>query len=149
MHGMIKGCRLRMENAIDKIVGSDLVFCASFSDKTIEHFMSPNNLGDMPGADAEGTCGDPGCGDYLVIFIKVKDNVIVDISFLVDGCVAAVASSSMATELAKGKTLDEAAGITDQDIVEALDGLPEHKLHCSVLGAAALQNAIENYRKNH
>ena len=125
------------------------MFCASFSDKTIEHFMSPLNVGDMPDADAVGTCGEAGCGDYLAIFIKVKDNVIVDVSFLVDGCVAAVASSSMATELAKGKTLDEAAGITDQDIVEALDGLPEHKLHCSVLGAAALQNAIENYRKNH
>ena len=125
------------------------MFCASFSDKTIEHFMSPLNVGDMPDADAVGTCGEAGCGDYLAIFIKVKDNVIVDVSFLVDGCVAAVASSSMATELAKGKTLDEAAGITDQDIVEALDGLPEHKLHCSVLGAAALKNAIENYRKNH
>ena len=145
---MIKGCRLIVEKSIEKDV-SDLVFCASFSDKTIEHFMSPLNVGDKPDADAVGTCGEAGCGDYLAIFIKVKDNVIVDVSFLVDGCVAAVASSSMATELAKGKTLDEAAGITDQDIVEALDGLPEHKLHCSVLGAAALQNAIENYRKNH
>lgn len=123
------------------------MFCASFSDKTIEHFMCPQNLGDMPDADAVGTGGEPGCGDYLAIFIKVKDNVITDISFLVDGCVAAVASSSMATALAKGKTLDEAANITDLKIVEALDGLPEYKLHCSVLGATALKNAIESYRR--
>ncbi len=125
------------------------MFCAAFSDKVIEHFMSPQNLGDMPDADSMGICGEPGCGDFLAIFIKVKDNVIADISFLVDGCVAAVASSSMATELAKGKTLDEAIQITDQDIVKALDGLPEHKLHCSVLGATALKNAIENYYGAH
>jgi nitrogen fixation NifU-like protein len=100
----------------------------------------------MPNADAEGVCGDPGCGDSLTIFIKVKDNVIVDISFLVFGCVAAIATSSMTTELAKGKTLQEALQLTDTDIAEALGGLPENKMHCSVLGATALKNAIENYR---
>jgi nitrogen fixation NifU-like protein len=117
-----------------------------FSDKTIEHFMQPQNVGYMEDADAVGISGEPGCGDSLAIFIKVQDNVISEISFLVFGCVAAVASSSMTTELAKGKTLEEAAKITDADIVAALDGLPEHKLHCSVLGASALQNAIANYR---
>ena len=116
-----------------------------FSDKTIEHFMQPQNVGYMEDADAVGISGEPGCGDSLAIFIKVQDNVISEISFLVFGCVAAVASSSMTTELAKGKTLEEAAKITDVDIVTALDGLPEHKLHCSVLGASALQNAIANY----
>ena len=123
------------------------MYCASFSDKTIEHFMQPRNVGDMPDADAVGSSGEPGCGDFLAIFIKVTDNRISDISFLVDGCVAAVASSSMATELAKGKTLEEAAMITDREIVKALDGLPEHKLHCSVLGATALKNAVEHYYK--
>lgn len=117
-----------------------------FSDKTIEHFMQPQNVGYMEDADAVGISGEPGCGDSLAIFIKVQDNVISEISFLVFGCVAAVASSSMTTELAKGKTLEEATKITDADIVAALDGLPEHKLHCSVLGASALQNAIANYR---
>ena len=117
-----------------------------FSDKTIEHFMQPQNVGYMEDADAVGISGEPGCGDSLAIFIKVQDNVICEISFLVFGCVAAVASSSMTTELVKGKTLEEAAKITDIDIVAALGGLPEHKLHCSVLGASALQNAIANYR---
>ena len=117
-----------------------------FSDKTIEHFMQPQNVGYMEDADAVGISGEPGCGDSLAIFIKVQDQVIIEISFLVFGCVAAVASSSMTTELAKGKTLEEAAKISDTDIVAALGGLPEHKLHCSVLGASALQNAIANYR---
>ena len=121
------------------------MFCESFSDKVIEHFMCPRNVGSMPDADAIGNCGDPGCGDSLTLYIKVKDNVITDISFLVFGCVAAIASSSMTTELAKGKTLEEALRITDSDIADALDGLPENKIHCSVLGATALKNAIENY----
>jgi len=107
--------------------------------------MCPRNVGSMPDADSEGTCGDPGCGDSLTIYIKVKDNVITDISFLVFGCVAAIATSSMTTELAKGKTLEEALKITDTDIADALGGLPEHKMHCSVLGSTALKNAIEKY----
>lgn len=121
------------------------MFCQDFSDKVIEHFMCPRNVGSMPDADAIGSCGDPGCGDSLTLYIKVKDNVITDISFLVFGCVAAIASSSMTTELAKGKTLEEVLRITDSDIADALDGLPENKMHCSVLGATALKNAIENY----
>ena len=119
--------------------------CDVFTDLVMEHFMCPRNVGSMPDADAEGTCGDPGCGDSLTIYIKVKDNLITDISFLVFGCVTAIATSSMTTELAKGKTLEEALQITDTDIAEALGGLPEHKMHCSVLGATALKKAIENY----
>lgn len=121
------------------------MFCESFSDKVIDHFMCPRNAGRMPDADAEGSCGDPGCGDSLTIFIKVEDNRIAEISFLVFGCVAAIATSSMTTELAKGKFLEEALMLTNEDIAEALGGLPENKLHCSVLGATALKKAIENY----
>lgn len=120
-----------------------------YSVKVIEHFMSPRNVGSMPNADAEGSFGDVDCGDFLTLYIKVEEEKIVDISFLVFGCTAAVATSSMTTVLAKGKRLDEALKITDTEIAEALDGLPENKLHCSVLGAEALKNAIENYRKSH
>lgn len=115
--------------------------------KVIEHFMTPRNVGSMTDADGIGKAGDPSCGDSLTIYIKVKDNVIYDISFLVFGCTAAIASSSMTTELAKGKTLEEALKITDEDITQALDGLPDNKLHCSVLGAMALKNAIKDYKE--
>ncbi len=121
------------------------MFCESFSDKVIDHFLCPRNARRMRDADAEGSCGDPGCGDSLTIFIKVEDNRIAEISFLVFGCVAAIATSSMTTELAKGKSLEEALMLTNEDIAEALGGLPENKLHCSVLGATALKKAIENY----
>lgn len=121
------------------------MFCESFTDKVMDHFMSPRNVGNMPDADAEGIGGDPGCGDYLTLYIKVEDNVIEKISFLVFGCVAAIATSSMTTELVQGKSLEEALKLTDADITEALGGLPENKLHCSVLGVTALKNAIKNY----
>jgi nitrogen fixation NifU-like protein len=121
------------------------IMYSQYSIKVIEHFMSPHNVGSMVDYDGKGTYGDPGCGDSLTIYIKVKDNIIEDISFLVFGCTASVASSSMTTVLAKGKTIEEALEITEEDIVEALDGLPEHKLHCSNLGAQALRNAIEDY----
>ncbi len=121
------------------------MYCELFTDKVIEHFMTPRNCGTLPDANGEGSFGDPDCGDYLTIQIKVKDNYIEDIKFLVFGCTAAIASSSMTTVLAIGKTLEEAMKITDKDISDALDGLPESKLHCSVLGATALKNAIEDY----
>ena len=115
--------------------------------KVIEHFMTPRNVGSMVDADGIGKAGSPSCGDSLTIYIKVKDNIIYDISFLVFGCTAAIASSSMTTELAKGKTLEEALKITAKDITQALDGLPNNKLHCSVLGATALKNAIKDYKE--
>ncbi len=116
-----------------------------YSDKVIEHFMCPQNAYSMPDADAEGSFGDPTCGDYLTIYIKVKDNRISEISFLVFGCTAAIATSSMTTVLAKGKTLDEALEISEEDVIYALDGLPENKVHCSNIGVSALRNAIDNY----
>lgn len=121
------------------------MFCCNFSDKVLDHFTSPRNSGSMDDADSIGTAGDPACGDSLTLYIKVKENIIEDISFMVFGCVAAIATSSITTELAKWKSLEEALKITDQDIADALDGLPEQKMHCSVLGATALKKAIDNY----
>lgn len=116
-----------------------------YSNKVIEHFMTPRNVGTMGDSDGKGTYGDPGCGDSLTIYIKVEDNIIEDISFLVFGCTASVATSSMTTVLAKGKTIEEALEIKEEDIVDALDGLPENKLHCSNLGVQALRDAIKDY----
>ena len=112
----------------------------------MEHFMCPQNAYSMPDADGEGNFGDPACGDYLTIFIKVKNNIIDEISYLVFGCSASIATSSMTSVLAKGKSLDEAIMLTENDIVVALDGLPESKQHCSNLGISALRNAISNYK---
>jgi nitrogen fixation NifU-like protein len=116
-----------------------------YSDKVIEHFMSPRNAWYMPDADGVGTIGEPGCGDNCVIYIKVREGMIYDISFLIFGCGAAIASGSMTTVLAKGKTIKDALRITEQDIIDALDGLPDAKQHCSNLGVAALQAAIKDY----
>ncbi|OPZ85597.1 MAG: NifU-like protein [Firmicutes bacterium ADurb.Bin419] len=116
-----------------------------YTEKVLDHFMSPRNTGSMPDADAEGTMGDPKCGDSLNIYIKVNNDVIEDISFLAFGCAASIATSSMTTELVKGKTLEEALKITEQDVIDALDGLPEEKKHCSNLGVSALKKAIQNY----
>lgn len=116
-----------------------------YNDTVFDHFMNPRNAGVMDDAEAFGTCGDPGCGDFLAIYIKVLDGIIQEISFLVFGCAAAIATSSMTTELAKGKTLEDAIKITEDDIIGALGGLPEHKQHCSNLGVKALRSAIENY----
>lgn len=119
--------------------------CGSFSNIFMDHFQNPRNTGYIIDADGEGKAGDPSCGDHLVISIKVRDKKIEDICFLVYGCAAAIATSSMTTELAKGKTLEEALKITDHDVANALGGLPEVKMHCSLLGPAALKNAIQNY----
>lgn len=109
--------------------------------------MTPRNVLLMPNPDGFGTSGDPGCGDNFQMFIRVRGEVIADISFLVFGCCAAIACGSMTTELAKGKTIGDALKITEQDVVDALGGLPEVKQHCSNLGVSALRAAIENYRE--
>ncbi len=118
-----------------------------YSDTVIDHFMSPRNAHTMPDADAEGSVGDPSCGDCLVMYIKVEEGRIKDISYLVFGCCGAIASSSMTSVLAKGKSLEEALLITEEDVVRALDGLPESKLHCSLMGVGALREAIANYQR--
>ena len=107
--------------------------------------MCSQNVHSMPDADAEGDYGDPSCGDYLTVYLKVKNNRVEEISYLVFGCPASIATSSMTSVLAKGKTLEEALNITGEDIIQALDGLPENKVHCSNLGVSALRNAIGNY----
>jgi len=121
---------------------------SNYSIKVIEHFMSPRNVGSMIDPHGEGSFGDLKCGDSLTIYIKVKDNIITDISFLVFGCTASIATSSMITEMAKGKSIEAAMEITEKQLIDALDGLPENKIHCSVLGVKALRAAINNYKEN-
>lgn len=118
-----------------------------YSDKVIEHFTNPKNAYRMLDANGEGALGDPACGDSLRMFIKVENNIIQKASFLVFGCCASIATSSITSVLAQGKTIEEALNITEQDIVEALDGLPEEKLHCSNLGVGALKMAIADYEE--
>lgn len=120
---------------------------AMYSEKVIEHFRNPRNMGEIKNADGVGTVGNPVCGDLMTIYIKVKDNKIVDIKFKTFGCAAAIATSSMITELAKGKTLEEAEKITRDDVANELEGLPPIKMHCSNLAADALKAAIKDYRK--
>ena len=118
----------------------------------MEHFRNPRNMGEMKDADAIGEFGNPTCGDLMSIYIKVKEEngqeLIDDISFQTFGCAAAIATSSMITELAKGKTLEDASNISRDDVAESLDGLPPIKLHCSNLAANALRDAIKKYREN-
>ncbi len=118
-----------------------------YSEKVMEHFRNPRNVGVIEDADGVGTVGNPVCGDMMTIYIKVKDGKIEDIKFQTFGCAAAIATSSMATELAKGKTLEEALRITKQTVAEALGGLPPQKMHCSNLAAEALKRAIADYLK--
>lgn len=116
-----------------------------YSEKVMDHFRNPRNVGEIPDADGVGTVGNPVCGDLMAMYIKVKDNRIIDIKFKTFGCGAAIATSSMTTELAKGKTLEEASKITRADVAESLDGLPTQKMHCSNLAADALKAAINDY----
>jgi nitrogen fixation NifU-like protein len=118
-----------------------------YSDKVMEHFRSPRNMGEIKDADGVGTVGNPICGDLMTIYIKVKNDKIKDVKFKTFGCAAAIATSSMITELAKGKTLDEASKITRDNVANELDGLPPIKMHCSNLAADALREAIKDYRK--
>jgi len=120
-----------------------------YNKKVMEHFINPRNVGEIKDADGVGEIGNPVCGDMMSFYIKVKDNKLEDVKFKTFGCGAAIAVSSMVSEVAKGKTLDEALKITNKDIAKELGGLPKNKLHCSNLGADALHKAIENYlRKN-
>ena len=118
-----------------------------YSEKVLDHFKNPRNVGELKDADAEGTVGNPVCGDMMTMYIKVKDDRIEDVKFKTFGCGAAIATSSMTTELAKGKTLDEALEISRQDVADALDGLPPVKMHCSNLAADALHEAINSYKE--
>lgn len=118
-----------------------------YSEKVMDHFQNPRNVGTIENADGVGKVGNPVCGDMMEFYIRVKDNRIEDVKFKTFGCGAAIAVSSMVSEMAKGKTLDEAMAITNDDVAEELDGLPKNKLHCSNLGADALHKAIENYRE--
>jgi len=118
-----------------------------YSEKVMEHFKNPRNVGEIPDADGVGTVGNPVCGDMMTIYIKVEDDKIADIKFKTFGCGAAVATSSMVTELAKGRTLEEAMKITRADVAQELGGLPPIKMHCSNLAADALHSAIEDYKK--
>ncbi len=117
-----------------------------YSQKVMDHFSNPRNVGEIPDADGVGMEGNPTCGDAMQIFIKVENDTIVDAKFKTFGCGAAIAVSSMVTEMVKGKTIDEALNISKEAVAAELDGLPPQKLHCSNLGADALRKAIEDYR---
>lgn len=119
-----------------------------YSEKVIEHFSNPRNVGKIEDADGEGTVGSKECGDMMSLYIKVDENeVITDIKFQTFGCAAAISSSSMLTEMAKGKTVDEAYEISKEQVADSLGGLPDVKMHCSNLAADALKAAIENYKE--
>lgn len=122
---------------------------AMYSDKVMDHFLNPRNVGSMEKPDGVGKVGNPVCGDVMQIEIKVAEDRIEDIKFRTFGCAAAIATSSMVTEMVKGKTLEEASSITNKAVAEALDGLPPVKMHCSNLAAEALHDAISHYRESH
>ena len=120
-----------------------------YSELVIEHFQNPRNVGIIEDADGVGKMGSPVCGDLMEIYIKVDNSHITDIKFRTFGCGAAIASSSMASEMIKGKSLAEAEALTDEDVAKALGGLPEKKMHCSNLAASTLHKAIEDYHNKH
>ena len=120
---------------------------ALYSEKVMDHFLHPRNLGMIEDANAVGEVGNAKCGDIMKMYLKIEDDIIQDVKFETFGCGSAIASSSMATEMIKGKPVSEAMKLTNKAVTEALDGLPAHKLHCSVLAEEAIQSALEDYRK--
>ena len=123
---------------------------ALYSDIVMDHFMHPRNVGEIENPDGVGQVGNAKCGDIMKMYLKIRDNVIQDVKFETFGCGSAIASSSMATEMIKGKTIDEALAVTNRQVVDALGGLPAHKLHCSVLAEEAVKAALKDYYdRNH
>ena len=122
---------------------------ALYSDIVMDHFMHPRNVGEIKNPDGVGQVGNAQCGDIMKMYLKIRDNVIQDVKFETFGCGSAIASSSMATEMIKGKTIDEALAVTNRQVVDALGGLPAHKLHCSVLAEESIKSAIKDYYDRH
>ena len=120
-----------------------------YSEKVMDHFRNPRNVGEMADADGIGEVGNTKCGDIMRMYIKVKDDIITDVKFMTFGCGSAIATSSMATELIKGQPIDKALELTNGAVVEALDGLPAHKIHCSVLAEEAVKAAVKDYYDKH
>ncbi len=118
---------------------------ALYSEKVMDHFMHPRNVGVIENADGVGEVGNAKCGDIMKIYLKIENDIIVDVKFETFGCGSAIASSSMATEMIMGKSIHEAMALTNKAVAEALDGLPAHKLHCSVLAEEAIKNALRDY----
>ena len=122
---------------------------ALYSDIVMDHFMHPRNVGEIENPDGVGQVGNAKCGDIMKMYLKIRDNVIQDVKFETFGCGSAIASSSMATEMIKGKTIDQALAVTNRQVVDALGGLPAHKLHCSVLAEESIKSAIKDYYDRH
>ena len=120
-----------------------------YSEKVMDHFRNPRNVGVIEDADAVGEVGNAKCGDIMKMYFKIEGDTLADVKFETFGCGSAIASSSMATELIKGKPLSEVAQLTNKAVAEALDGLPDYKMHCSVLAEEAIQSALEDYYKKH
>ena len=118
---------------------------ALYTETVMDHFMNPRNVGEIPDADGVGEVGNAKCGDIMKIYLKIDNDIITDVKFETFGCGSAIASSSMATELIKGKPLSEALTLTNKAVTEALDGLPAHKIHCSVLAEEAIKSAVKDY----
>ena len=120
---------------------------AHYSEKVMEHFMNPRNVGIIEDADGVGEVGNARCGDIMKMYLKIDNDIITDVKFETFGCASAIASSSMATELIKGQRVEDAMALTNKAVAEALDGLPDYKMHCSVLAEEAIQAALEDYQK--